>query len=200
MKRFVILLLISFVLSVSFTPVYSQDVIEDSHLNDANVLYNHQAVGGISIHTEGWGFYFREAKIKDIYKKIFWETEFVTMHAEQEYKISNPNQPESSPYYFGKLNGMGILRLGVGVLRMIWRKNDLSCIQIDAVYAAGVSLGILKPVYLEIYSSGVNGDELPVAQEYNPNQDTPANIYGRASVFDGLNQLSFSRTVWQGRP
>ncbi len=190
--RFVIILLVTFVIPPFCSNVNSQDVaVDDAALNDAKVLYNRQAVGGISIHTEGWGVYFRKGKILDIYKKIFWEVEFVTMHNAQEYKISNPNQPEATPYYFGKLNGMGTFRGGVGVSRMIWRKNDLSCVQIDAVYSVGVSLAVLKPVYLEIYSTGANGDQVPVPQQYDPNLDTPSNIYGRASVFDGLSQLSF---------
>jgi len=80
----------------------------------------------------------------------------------------------------------------VGVSRMIWRKNDLNCVQIDAVYAAGASLGILKPVYLDILVSAPNGDQLPpIPEKYDPNNDTPSNIYGRASVFDGLGELSF---------
>ncbi len=191
MTRFVKILSVLFI-TVSFSNgVFSQEVIEDAIINDAKVLYNHQAVGGLSIHTEGWGFYFRKGKILDIYKKIYWEAEFVTMYHAQEYKISNPNQPEASPYYFGKLNGMGTLRLGVGVSRMIWRKNDLSCVQIDAVYSAGVSLAVLKPVYLEIYSTGPTGDQLPVPEKYDPYKDTPTNIYGRASVFDGMGELSF---------
>lgn len=187
-------LVFSFLLFIPFGKVvYSQEIADESITPpDANLIYNHQAVGGLSIHTEGWGFYFRKAKILDIYKKIFWEAEFVTMHNQQEYKVSNPNQPEATPYYFGKLNGMGIFRGGVGVSRMIWRKNDLSCVQIDAVYAIGASLGVLKPVYLDILVSAPNGDQLPpIPERYDPYKDTPANIYGRASVFDGLGELSF---------
>jgi hypothetical protein len=192
MTRFGIILFVSFIIAPFRNTISSQEVAEEATAPDANLIYNKQAVGGISAHTEGWGFFFRRAKILDIYKKIFWETEAVTMHDEHEYKMSNPDQPEASPYYFGKLNGMEALRLGVGVSRVIWRKNDLHCIEIDAVYAAGASLAILKPVYLDILVSTPNGDQLPpVPQAYNPSLDTPANIYGRASVFDGLGQLTF---------
>lgn len=185
--RFVFCFLMIVFLSV---PVYAQNILEDTlGMADANLLFKQQAVGGVSAHTEGWGFFFRRAKIVNIYRKIFWEAEAVTMHDEHEYKMSDPNDPDASPYYFGKLNGMEALRLGVGASQMLWRKSDLSCTQVDVVYAAGVSIAILKPVYLDIIPS--NGNDLPVAQEYDPNTDTPANIYGRASVFDGLGQLSF---------
>jgi len=191
-SRYFKFLVFTFFLLASFSgKLYSQGFLEDTlGVPDANWLYKQQAVGGITAHTEGWGFFFRRAKIVSIYRKIFWETEAVTMHDEHEYKMSDPNQPDATPYYFGKLNGMETVRLGVGVSQMLWRKNDLNCIQVDAVYAMGASLAILKPVYLEILTNGT-GDGLPEAEEYNPYLDTPNNIYGRASVFDGLGQLSF---------
>ncbi|HTB32919.1 MAG TPA: hypothetical protein VK808_12900 [Bacteroidia bacterium] len=192
MNRFGKIVLVSFLISFSGVAAYSQEFTEGQGTTpDANVIYNQQAVGGVSAHTEGWGFFFRRAKILDIYKKIFWEAEAVTMHNEHEYKITNPNEPDASPYYFGKLNGMEALRLGGGISRMIWRKNDLSCVQIDAVYAAGFSLAVLKPVYLDILVNGPGGEQSPLPQKYDPNLDTPTNIYGRASVFDGIGELSF---------
>lgn len=190
-----LLLIFSFIalfFIVPFSKIYSQDILEDTLSNhDANLLYKQQAVGGITAHTEGWGFFFRRSKKVSLYEKIFWELEAVTMHDEHEYKIANPNQPDATPYYFGKLNGMETIRLGVGISQMLWRKNDLDCIQVDAVYAVGLSVAVLKPVYLDIIPNSTTGDGLPVAQEYNPYTDTPSNIYGRASVFDGLGQLSF---------
>jgi hypothetical protein len=184
------ILVFTFLLIAPFSgKLYSQDFLEDTlGVADANWLYKQQFAIGITAHTEGWGFFYRRSKIISIYAKKFWEAEAVTMHDEHEYKVSNPNQPDASPYYFGKLNGMETVRLGLGVMQMLWRKNDLNCIQVDAVYAIGASLAILKPVYLEILTSG---DGLPMAEEYNPYTDTPTNIYGRASVFDGLGQLSF---------
>jgi len=181
-----------FLLVVPLGKLYSQGFLEDTlGVADANLLFKQQAVGGLSAHTEGWGFFFRRAKILNIYRKIFWEAEAVTMHDEHEYKTSDPNNPDASPYYFGKLNGMEAIRLGIGASQMLWRKNDLSCTQIDVVYAAGASIAILKPVYLDIITSSPTGDDLPVAEKYDPNTDTPTNIYGRASVFDGLGELSF---------
>jgi hypothetical protein len=173
--------------------LFAQDTFEDPAvtLNDANLLYNQQAVGGLSAHTEGWGGVYRRAKIKDIYEKLFWEVEAVTMHDQHEFKTTNQNQPDASSYYFGKLNGMEAIRGGVGMSRMIWRKNDLNCVQIDAVYSAGFSVAVLKPVYLEILVNGPSGETTPVSEKYDPNLDTPNNIYGRASVFDGLGELSF---------
>jgi len=192
MNRFGKILFAAFSGVLSISAIYAQDAFEDpAKLNDARTLYNQQAVGGLSAHTEGWGFFYRRAKIKDIYTKLFYEAEAVTMHDEHEIKTTNENQPDATSYYFGKLNGMEAIRLGAGVSRMIWRKNDLNCIQIDAVYAMGFSLAVLKPVYLDILVNGPTGETSPVPMEYNPAVDNTTNIYGRASVFDGMGQLTF---------
>lgn len=169
----------------------AQDLEEETQAPDVNVLYNKQAVGGVFMHTEGWGFFFRKAKILSIYNKVYWEVEAATMHSEKEYKTQNENYPDASSYYFGKLNGMEAVRLGAGMSRMIWRKNDINCIQVDAVYGGGLSLAVLKPVYLEIIQNNPPDQFNLDSQKYDPNNDTPANIYGRASVFDGIGELSF---------
>ncbi len=198
MTNFIKIVFATFVASIASMPLCAQNDLEDpaGFNNDANVIYNQQALGGLSAHTEGWGFFYRRAKIKDIYVKLFYEVEAVTMHDEHEYKTTNQNQPDASSYYFGKLNGMEAIRLGVGESRMIWRKNDLNCVQIDAVYGAGFSVAVLKPVYLDILVNGPSGETTPESERYDPNLDTPNNIYGRASVFDGLNELSFYPGVY----
>lgn len=170
-----------------------QDVLTQmQNGQDVNVVFKDQALGGIFIHSEGWGLFFRKAKILTIYKKWFWEVETATMHNNKERKVQNIDYPDAAGYYFGKLNGMQAFRLGTGFYRMIWRKNDEHCVEIDAVYAAGFSLAVTKPVYLEIIEATPNPDQFVLASEkYDPYNDTPANIYGRASVFDGLGELGF---------
>jgi len=187
------ILMALFIISPLCNILHSQDLSDELvGTYDANVIYTQQAVGGITAHTEGWGFFFRRARIPSIFRKEFWEAEAVTMHDEHEYKLVNQENPDASPYYFGKLNGMETIRLGLGVMKMLWRKNDLSYVQVDYVYAVGASLAILKPVYLDVLvSNPVTGQVSPVSQEYNPNTDNPTNIYGRSSVFDGFGQLSF---------
>jgi hypothetical protein len=159
---------------------------------DVNVVYTNMALGGAFMHSEGWGLFFRKSKIVSIYRKWFWEVETASMHSDKEIKVQNSFYPDATGYYFGKLNGMQAFRFGTGNYRMLWRKNNEHCVEVDAVYAAGLSLAVLKPVYLEIIDPTPNPDVFILnTEKYNPLTDTPNNIYGRASVFDGLGELSF---------
>jgi hypothetical protein len=164
---------------------------------DVNVVYKNMALGGIFMHSEGWGLFFRKAKIVSIFRKSFWEIETATMHSDKEIKTQNSYYPDATSYYFGKLNGMQAFRFGVGNYRMLWRKNDEHCVEVDAVYSGGFSLAVLKPVYLEIIQATPSPNEFVLSSQiYDPFKDTPANIYGRSSVFDGLGQLSFHLGVY----
>ncbi|HXB12254.1 MAG TPA: hypothetical protein VNZ45_09730 [Bacteroidia bacterium] len=170
----------------------AQDVLTQMQNGvDVNVLYKYQALGGLFIHSEGWGAFFRKAKILSIYRKWFWEVETATMHNAKETMIQNSYYPDAKGYYYGKMNGVQIFRFGTGISKMIWRKNNERCVEIDAVYAGGLSIAVTKPIYLEIIQPTPNSEFLLEDVQYDPSQDTPANIYGRASVFDGLGQLSF---------
>ena len=188
----VILVLLS---SIVCNSAKAQDVLTKvANGEDVNVVYKDIAMGGAFIHSEGWGLFYRRAKIVSIYKKWFYEIETATMHNDKEVKVQNINFPDASSYYFGKLNGMQVFRFGTGYYRMLWRKNNEHCVEVDAVYAAGLSLAVLKPIYLEIYgATPTNGDPVLnlVTEKYDPNKDTPNNIYGAASGFDGLGELSF---------
>jgi hypothetical protein len=79
----------------------------------------------------------------------------------------------------------------LGMAKMVWRKNDLNCIQIYAVYGGGISIAVLKPVYLEIIQNNPPDQFNLSSEKYDPTVDNSSNIYGRASVFDGLNNLNF---------
>jgi hypothetical protein len=173
--------------------VYGQDFTESSNDYNNNLIYGHQGAVGAFLHSEGWGVFYRRAKEVSLTNKRFWEAETATMHNPKEHKVDNTNYSDASSYYFGKLNGMQVFRLGAGYSTTIARKPNQRQVEIDVVYAAGLSVAVTKPYYLQIITNpGSTSDGYILSDEiYNPKTDTPSNIYGRASVLDGIEQLSF---------
>ena len=184
-----------FLFFLFFAPAlcHAQDVLTQMRNGkDVNVLFKKEALGGAFLHSEGWGAFFRKASILSIHRKRFWEIETGNMRNPKEQKIQNSLYPDAKGYYYGKLNSIQIFRLGVGYYQTLWRKNNERCVEVDAVYAIGPSLAIAKPVYLQIIkSTPVPGGILLSTEKYDPNQDSPSNIYGRASFFNGIGQLNF---------
>jgi hypothetical protein len=188
-KAYIIIISVLFFSLSASSLLRAQDILTQMQNGvDVNVLFKKEALGGAFIHSEGWGLFFRKANIVSIYRKRFWEIETATMHSPKEYKVQNGLYPDANSYDFGKLNSVQIFRFGLGYYKMIWRKNNAKCIEIDAVYAIGPSLAIAKPVYLQII--GNNTDYLPLTERYDPKVDNTSNIYGGASYFDGLSQIS----------
>jgi len=186
------------IVSVSFlfcSSAKGQDVLTKvANGEDVNVVYKDIAMGGAFMHSEGWGLFFRRAKIQSIYKKWFWEIETATMHSDKEVSTQNQSYPDASSYYFGKLNGMQVFRFGSGYYRTLWRKNDEHCVEIDAVYSGGLSMAVLKPIYLEVLTNSPNPNDPYLnltTQKYDPARDLPDSIYGAASGFDGLGEITF---------
>jgi hypothetical protein len=193
LKKYIVISL--FVSALFCSSARAQDVLTKvANGEDVNVVYKDIAMGGAFMHSEGWGLFFRRAKIVSIYSKWFWEIETSSMHSDKEVSVQNPSYPDASSYYYGKLNDMQVFRFGTGYYRTLWRKNDEHCVEVDAVYSLGLSLAVLKPVYLEVLTSSPNPNDPYLnlsTQKYNPTHDLPDSIYGAASGFDGLDQLTF---------
>jgi hypothetical protein len=194
LKNYIVIIV--FFSSLCCTSANAQDVLTKvANGEDVNVVYKDMALGGAFMHPEGWGLFYRKAKILTIYKKWFYEIETSSMHSDKEVKIQNEGYPDASSYDYGKLNDMQVFRFGTGYYRTLWRKNNEHCVEIDAVYSAGLSLAVLKPVYLQVLETPPNNPTDPeldlVTRKYDPLTDTPNNIYGSASGFDGIGELAF---------
>jgi hypothetical protein len=172
------------------TTGHAQDILTQmQNGQDVNVVFKKEALGGAFIHSQGWGLFFRNATILSIYRKRFWEIETASMHNPKEHKTQNSLYPDAKGYDYGKLNAIQIFRFGLGYYQMLYRKNNEQCVEVDAVYALGPSIAVAKPVYLQIIETTQNPNEFLLSTEkYDPNLDTPANIYGRASFFNGIGQ------------
>lgn len=164
----------------------------NEYVEDKPVLMRNEATGAINIHTAGWGIQFRRSYNQTGYKKLMFEADYVGMKHPKEIKSVNPYFDNARSYVYGKKNTFNILRLGAGRQRTIYSKFERNGIEIRAVYSGGLSLGIMKPVYLNILKpTGVFGEFDVVTEKYNPEEHFVDNIYGRAPFTEGLDELFF---------
>ena len=162
--------------------------------DDARTLYSREIYGGPVIHGDGWGgqlFYGRYRTAND---RVLYGLELVGMKHPKEIKSYNPYYSDSRGYFYGKLNSMLVLRPTYGGKHRITEKIRKSGVEVNYVWGIGPSLGLLKPVYLQI---GYRADGQPIApyddireERYDPTRHFANNIYGRASWFRGLGELN----------
>lgn len=173
--------------------VYSQNSNPNEFVEEKPPLMKGEIAFGLNVHTSGTlGLQFRKAKNLTGYKKIYWESDLVGMKHPKEIKSVNRYFTDAKAFVFGKQNNLTILRGGAGFEKTLYSKAEKNGIEIRFVYGGGLSLGITKPVYLNILEpTGKFGEFETVVEKYDPNKHFLDDIYGRAPFTYGLNQINF---------
>lgn len=152
------------------------------------VVYSQQHFGGLQLHTRGWGGTFTIGRYNGVKRVDFISLDAVGMKHEKEVKSFNPIYEDSKSYVYGKLNNFYVFRPGIGQKRTITPKLRANGVQVGYSWTLGPSLGVAKPVYLEIGYPSLPYDYLQV-ERYNPDEHYFDDIFGRAGGFHGLDKL-----------
>jgi hypothetical protein len=157
---------------------------------DAQLLYRQEFVGGATIHTQGWGIHFRYGKQITNLKKLSFAFDAVNIKHPKEKKVFNPAFDDGKGFYYGKLNALIAVRPSIGIRQVWFQKKRPQGVEIGYNFNIGPSLGIVKPVYLEIIYPLTDGTATLSEERFDPNKHTVDNIYGRARFGKGMNEIS----------
>ncbi len=156
-------------------------------LEQPRIFYRNEKSLGFVISSNGWGMSGRYATRINARKKKLWEVDFANIKHPKEVKISNSYYNNRS-FVFGKMNLFVNFRGGWGRQNEIFRKVDRGGISIRRYFTVGPTVGVLKPIYYEVYKYGEGSGNQWVEEKFT----SAANhqIYGRASFFKGFNEIS----------
>lgn len=148
--------------------------------------------GGLILHTNGWGGNLTKGKFKTYKRYDLYSFDLVNIKHPKEYKIRYQTAPGniSKAFKYGKLNSLYNARFSYGQQRILFEKQREKGVEIYFNWKTGLSLGIVKPIYLEIISEvdGTSSSE----QQYNPDIHNESNIYGKANFGTGFNEIRFA--------
>ena len=173
MKVVAIFLFIGLVLSGNQAFAQTQDSYD----------YNSELVWGINKNSAGGligGFTLKASK--RISKKSFetFGLELMNVKNPHEVRVSNSG---GNYFIYGKTHYLYALRFQYGRDIVLFDKGPQQGIEIKAVFAAGPTIGIVAPYYVEISSNGSNS----VYTTKVPYNGQPYNeIVGTGSLFQGL--------------
>lgn len=180
---------LAFLLALVFsTSAFSQ---LDTKADFKRTVYTDDYTVGVMLHTRGYGVNFRRQYYVDGYNKQGWEIDLVNIRHEKEVNIYNPFDNSARGFVYWKLNSFYSMRAGYTRDFTIVDKTDQGTVAFDIVVSGGLSLGMLKPVYLEIYQEVGNGGFILVTELYDPDVHDFNDIYGRSSFFRGFDEISF---------
>jgi hypothetical protein len=123
------------------------------------IQYNKQWVLGGKLYSDGWAVFYEHAKKKSAYGANWWSFEFGERKSINEEKRSNISSGRflGKALVYGKQNVFYQAKLGYGRQHIIGGKANKNGVAVMAVYGGGLSLGLLKPYYIEKFDARENG-------------------------------------------
>ena len=154
--------------------------------------YKHEASAGLRVQTNGFSIFGEYGWIKDIYRTRLLQLEY-SYYIDYRQKKQKTQSSGGRDYFFGMQNRFHVIRLSYGFKRNIADKAARNGVRLSAVFFGGVSLGLLKPYYLNLLQE-TDG----AAPQIKPERYSAANesrfldrdtIVSAAPIRYGLNQI-----------
>jgi len=167
-------------------------VAQETIYDETMVIYKHQWYGGINLHTAGWGLNFNIQKNRTAFKARRLKLEIVGINSHKQVKSFNPFYEDARGYFYGKQFSFYVVRPSWGYKKVLSDKLRKNGVEVGYSWSIGPSLGLAKPVYLEILRDGPTSTSRTInVERYDVNKHYHEDIYGRASGLMGWGEVVF---------
>ncbi|MBC7828118.1 MAG: hypothetical protein H7122_10250 [Chitinophagaceae bacterium] len=125
---------------------------------EGEIVFNKQSVFGIKLATDGYGIAYEIGKFKTARRSTLFQLELSEKKHKKEKKLaaSIDNQFQINSVVFGKTNNFYQLKLGIAQQQIIGGKGNKNGVAVSAIYGGGLSMGMLKPYYVDVEDSANN--------------------------------------------
>lgn len=148
--------------------------------------------GGIMYKTSGLGIVYQNKFDGQKGQGKQFDVELATYRHPQETKTFNADVNNPTPFVYGKLNKVVILKTQYSFSYKIAQFTDAQRVGIDFIYGAGVSVGFLKPVYINLIVPDASGYETVVSEKYDPVKHwDKTRIAGYTDGRIGLSEINY---------
>lgn len=170
---------------------------------EGDFSYNREFSGGARLNTNGWAGFLEYGWRKNEVVGNFLQFEFSEIKHPKERKEARsfyardpftgfPILVSSRPYVYGKINTFFDVRLTYGQRYIIGSKGNKNGVEVSAVYSGGLSLGLLKPYYLELRNDTLSTGTTSTEKYSDSNKDrflNPALIEAGGGFGKGWNEI-----------
>ncbi|MEO6453990.1 MAG: hypothetical protein ABIN97_07965, partial [Ginsengibacter sp.] len=118
------------------------------------IAYEKSTVFGGKLLNDGYGVFFEIGRAKSVKNGMLFQLELSERKHPKEEKLSNINNFYGTPFIFGKQNFFYPAKLGIQMQSLYGNKSNKNGVSITYNYGGGVSLGLLRPYYVQSLSSG----------------------------------------------
>lgn len=152
------------------------------------LVYEKQSIFGIQLRSNGYGIFYELGKMKTNRKTNIYRIDITELKDHHEEKLFGGSFPFGNPYIYGKINFFYPVTLGFGQQYILGQKGNKNGVAVSAVYNAGLSIGLLRPYYVD----AKNASNESVTIKYTPEDSAlfvGGPIDGASGIGKGWNEL-----------
>jgi hypothetical protein len=117
---------------------------------EGEIIFNKQSIFGIKLSSDGYGLSYEWGKFKSNRVATIFQIELNEKKHKKEKRITFTNGFNFNSLIYGKMNNFYQFKFGVGQQRIIGGKGNKNGVGVMAIYAAGLSAGLVKPYYVDV--------------------------------------------------
>ncbi len=148
--------------------------------------YQSEFTWGISKNTYGGligGFVFKKAR--KLSERVLETYGLEIINVKHPQEVRRTSQSSGNYFIYGKSNYLYALRFQYGRDFILFKKAPQQGVEIKAVFAAGPTVGVLAPYYVETGTDA--GSYATIRKQYDPSIG-PEEIFGPGRLFEGLGE------------
>lgn len=118
------------------------------------IAYEKSTAFGGKLINDGYGLFFEIGRARSVKKATLFQLEISERKHPKEEKASNIDNFYGTPFIYGKENFFYPVKLGVQLQSLYGNKSNKNGVSITYNYGGGISLGLLRPYYVQTTSRG----------------------------------------------
>lgn len=151
--------------------------------------YRKQTAFGLQLRTNGYGAFLELGRSRSPRFTNLYLLEITEIKHSKEEKVSNANTLFSNSYVYGKINNFYQVKLGFGQQYVFGQKGNKNGVAVLGTVHAGLSLGLLKPYYVQVADPSTGAADIKYDSKDSVNFLT-GNIVGGSGIGKGWSELT----------
>jgi ribosomal protein S24E len=164
------------------------------HAEEGVLVYNKQSVFGVQGKTLGYGLFYELGKMKTNRKTATYRIDLTEIKSLKQDKFQSASTSflfYGSPFIYGKVNNFYQLSMSYGQQKILGQKGNKNGVAVSALYQGGLSLGCLKPYYLQVQDAVTNTPRYIKYSKADSSLFLGNRIMGAGGIGRGWNELTF---------
>jgi hypothetical protein len=125
-----------------------RDAIIKQEEEEGILAYRKQSGFGLQVRTNGYGLFYELGRRRSPRFTNTYSLELTEIKNNKEEKVGGQENFFGNPFIYGKINNFYQAKLGFGQQYIMGQKGNKNGIAVIAIAQAGLSLGLLKPYYI----------------------------------------------------